>query len=75
MIRQKTSWEFACEWYGVDEIHRSLTTAIHVNEAPKAAGIPTNPYSREFAQWLTEQYRLAMNKGIEIGRECEAYSQ
>ena len=28
--------------------------------------MPEDVYSREFAEWLTDQYRLAMRKGIEL---------
>jgi hypothetical protein len=29
---------------------------------------PTDIYSDEFASWLTHQYRLAMAKGVQLGR-------
>ncbi|EKK02693.1 hypothetical protein RBSH_01989 [Rhodopirellula baltica SH28] len=28
--------------------------------------VPTDVTSREFAEWLTDQYRLAMRKGAEL---------
>lgn len=68
----KTAWEFACEWYTPGEIAWSI--ARHKNgfgalmiESPEHRKLPTDVYSQEFAEWLTEQYRLAMAKGIDIG--------
>lgn len=55
----KNPWLFACQWYKVDEIHHGITTA-------KELVIPTDVNSREFAVWLTDEYRLAMRKGAEL---------
>ncbi len=55
----KNPWLFACQWYSVDEIHNGITTA-------KDLVIPTDVKSREFAEFLAEQYRLAMRKGAEL---------
>lgn len=66
----KTPWEFACEWYTPGEIAWSIARAKNgfggfvIEDAKK---IPADVYSQEFAEWLTNQYRLAMTKGIEIG--------
>ena len=56
--------EFAGNWYQPDDIHRSI------NSPPGESGclIPHDVHSREFAEWLCVQYRLAMAKGIDIGR-------
>lgn len=70
-IEGKTPWEFCCEWYKPGEIAWSIARmragfggfAIEANNK-----IPEDVYSPEFAEWLTHQYRLAMNKGIQIGR-------
>ena len=65
---QTTSdWEFACNWYKPDEIERAIQQS-----GGKSFGawdkIPADVTSREFAVWLCDQYRLAMNKGIQIGK-------
>lgn len=65
------AWEFACSWYGVDEIYHSLSNPRFRREHT----VPEDTRSREFAEWLTDQYRLAMAKGIQIGREWEARKQ
>lgn len=59
-------WEFARKWYDVDEIHRSLTRAESMRQLGDLPPVPTDVYSREFAEWLAEQYRLAMLKGAEL---------
>jgi hypothetical protein len=59
-------WEFVCGWYNADDIHQALTR----NESDRMPGdlpaVPADVYSREFAEWLTDQYRLAMRKGAEL---------
>ena len=58
-------WEFACQWYDVDDIHRCITQKLQ----PAFGGnidIPSDVASREFAEWLADQYRLAMRKGAEL---------
>lgn len=63
------SWQFACDWYKVDEIehHIARVNSPSLMEAADKA-IPTDVRSREFAEWLAHQYRLAMCKGIQIGQ-------
>jgi hypothetical protein len=63
-IEGKRPWEFCCEWYRPEETHRCIQ---HRFIDDKNA-IPANVRSEEFAAFLCEQYRLAMNKGIQIGR-------
>lgn len=58
-------WEFACKWYRESEIEHSLKTGDVTTRIPDPAD------SAKFAAWLTHEYRLAMNKGIEIGRNWE----
>jgi hypothetical protein len=58
-------WELACQWYDVDDIHRCITQKL----TPAFGGeidIPNDVASREFAEWLADQYRLAMRKGAEL---------
>jgi hypothetical protein len=62
MTSDKTPYEIANEWYDVDSIWAGIKDGIDAAEIPYKIG------SREFAEWLTEQYRLAMMKGIQIGR-------
>lgn len=58
----RTAWEFACDWYTPDQIKYSIANRYRTGHS-----IPEDIDSMEFANWLTEQYRLAMTKGIEIG--------
>lgn len=58
-------WDFACQWYDVDDIHRCITSKLD----PAFGGtvdIPKDVTSREFAEWLAGEYRLAMRKGAEL---------
>lgn len=66
----ETSWEIACKWYTPDEVHRSIQFQHAVPGA--LPPIPADVNSREFTEWLTDQYRLAMNKGIQLGRDGHA---
>lgn len=61
-----TPWEFACKWYTVDEIHAAITRERRFHQTGDLKPVPEDIYSREFAEWLTEQYRLAMRKGAEL---------
>ena len=46
-------WLFACEWYKIEHVHKKIN-------------IPVDVKSREFAEWLTNEYWLAMQKGAEL---------
>lgn len=59
-------WEFACKWYGVDEIYSAINRERRFRQASDLPPVPEDVHSREFAEWLTEQYRLAMRKGAEL---------
>lgn len=65
LLNGKTPWEFACEWYTPDEIAQSIRYRHHSDSS--SLKIPTDIDSQAFAEWLSEQYRLAMAKGIQIG--------
>jgi hypothetical protein len=65
-----TSWDKACEWYTEEEVYRCIQQTRSITFEPRHK-IPDDIYSREFAAWMTEQYRLAMAKGIQIGRGLE----
>lgn len=57
----KTPSEFARDWYKPYDIKRSIASG--------SVPMPVDVYSDAFAEWLCDQYRLAMVKGIQIGRE------
>lgn len=65
--QRRNPWEIASAWYTVEGTHRCLIQ----NDRDCRTEIPTDHSSREFAEWMTEQYRLAMAKGIELGRSGE----
>lgn len=62
----ESPWEFACQWYGADEIHKSITRSPLLRSIGDMPPVPEDVYSPEFAEFLTEQYRLAMRKGAEL---------
>lgn len=63
----KTPLEIAKEWYDEDGIYQSIQNSDGGGLGAWDA-IPEDVYSREFSDWLTNQYRLAMMKGIQFGR-------
>lgn len=65
---------FACEWYRPEAIFAAMNRYRNeFHNSDKYANIPADVTSFEFAAWLTEEYRLAMAKGIELGkRDAEA---
>lgn len=65
-VEGKTFWEFACDWYSEPEI---IDSVVRVTVDPDSSWQhpPASTDSAEFGIWLTKQYRLAMNKGLEIG--------
>lgn len=62
------AFQFASNWYHPDEIYRSIQRSVNTPRADRYQNIPHDVHSREFAEWLTNEYRLAMAKGIEIGQ-------
>ena len=67
----KTAFEIARDWYDADSIHRSINRTGLPGAFGAVEPIPRDVQSKEFAEWLTRQYRLAMVKGIQLGRERE----
>lgn len=63
MNKRRTPWEIAENWYNADQIHHCI-----LNEQ-RLMSIPTDTKSREFAEWLTHECRLAMAKGVQLGRD------
>lgn len=59
--RRRSPWDIAEEWYGLKDIANGIQQNKHE--------IPADVQSEDFAKWLTHQYRLAMAKGIQLGRE------
>lgn len=59
-------WDFSSKWYTVDEIHNSITRDKALLQVGSLPPVPEDVYSREFAEWLADQYRLAMRKGAEL---------
>ena len=55
---------FARDWYNPASIRHTISRNA-------GSDIPTDHDSDEFATWLCGEYRLAMAKGIEIGRQQE----
>ena len=51
-------WDFACQWYDVESIHHGINHDKSI--------VPADVYSKEFAEFLAEQYRLAMRRGAEL---------
>jgi hypothetical protein len=57
-------YQFACQWYKAEEIHRSILStqnSLGLKRSP-----PGDVFSQEFAEFLAEEYRLAMTKGAEL---------
>ena len=71
LIDGKSPWEFCCDWYSVAEIASGLArgTSASLMLEPHEK-IPTNIRSAQFAEWLTHQYRLAMNKGMDLAHRA-----
>lgn len=66
-LKRKTGWEIAVGWYDEEAIARCIQQrSVEKSSVDK---IPEDVYSPEFAKWLTHQYRLAMAKGVQLGRD------
>jgi hypothetical protein len=59
-------WAFACKWYSVDEVFNAINRENRFRQVGDVPKVPADVTSREFAEWLTGQYRLAMRKGAEL---------
>ena len=57
---KKTPIEFAREWYTYEGIFAAIRQS---NDIPQITS------TCEFAAWLTDQYRLAFTKGMQIARD------
>lgn len=62
----ESPWNFACAWYQVEAIRHGIQHYREKSKLGEPLLVPEDIYSPEFAEWLTEQYRLAMRKGAEL---------
>ncbi len=62
------SMQFACNWYKPECIYHAINNPRPGSFAERLQ-IPSDHHSMEFAQWLAEQYQLAMVKGAELAKE------
>jgi hypothetical protein len=60
--KMQSPWEFACEWYTVEKTRACL------EDRQPDGDLPTDVHSDEFAEWLTNQMRLSMARGVLHGR-------
>lgn len=67
-LSRQTPWEIAESWYSEAEIAEAIQRQrkLFVDTAYK---VPTDVYSEEFARWLTNEYRCAMAKGVQLARQ------
>jgi len=70
---ERSSWEIAVGWYEEESISRWLQEIR--DEAGERNKIPRDTRSPEFAKWLTNEYRMAMDKGIQLGRRAAALAE
>lgn len=68
VVAIRSTWEIAEAWYDEDGIARAIQQSGDGGFGSWAE-IPEDVHSPEFAKWLTHQYRLAMSKGVQLGRE------
>lgn len=68
-FQRKSAWEIAEDWYRVEHIENYLLRQKQGILMATETHVPTDVFSRQFAEWLTLQYRLAMAKGIQLARE------
>lgn len=61
----KNPWLFACQWYKVEHVHNKINIRNRQGGFGSDKAVPSDVLSREFAEWLTNEYRLAM-KGAEL---------
>lgn len=66
------AWKTAEDWYNPDAIFQSIARQKKPLLIETHHRIPTDILSREFSDWLTNQYRLAMAKGIDMANSRNA---
>ncbi len=60
-VPRRSPWDIAESWYTIPDV----AACVRRHDA----NIPNDVQSEQFARWLTHEYRLAMAKGIQLGRE------
>ena len=60
---KKSPWDIAEKWYSEAQTVTTLSLPEYNSKIPRDVTSP------EFGKWLTNEYRLAMAKGIQLGRE------
>ena len=66
----------AQEWYSIDEVFKWLNQkASRLDEETSARRVPTDVYSVDFAEWFTNEIRLAMAKGIQRANDAHDSGQ
>lgn len=60
----KSGWERAVEWYKESEIVASVA-----HDLIGRRRVPADVRGREFGEWLTNEYRLAMAKGFQMATD------
>ena len=62
-------WAFACQWYKPEAIQRAINQTVPITNYCDLERVPTDVTSLAFADWLTDQYRLAMAKGAQLATD------
>lgn len=62
----KRAWETAKKWYKPCEIYERIQKANKILQVDTET-IPVDIYSKEFSEWLTNEFVHAMAKGIQLG--------
>ena len=62
----QSPWDFARDWYTVEQ------TREYLKQRQPDGDVPIDVHSDEFAEWLTNQMRLALSRGIVIGEQRQA---
>lgn len=70
-INGQTPMEFASDWYKAKEIHRAINDQLNGFD-DTIRKIPRDVHSVEFAEWMANQYQLAMCKGMDIAHRALA---
>ena len=64
--KMQSPWELARDLYTVEK------TREYLQQRQPDGDVPDDVHSNEFAEWLTNQMRLALSRGIMIGEQQQA---
>ena len=70
----ESAFDVASRWYNADSVYAYIqrqNSKLPYTREQHIETMPRDVRTREFSNWLTNQYRLAMAKGIEIGRRMQ----